>query len=117
MSPESTTPDLVERWRHAADAFGRSDLDAGLSCFAIDESCDSGSKCGATWDADQVRLIGDIGHIGDRVAARLIWHGAGRGPEAGLEVTGVYAVRCGKITRMDFFWDPDEALKAVGLEE
>ena len=70
-----------------------------------------------TWDADQVRLIGDIGQIGDRVAARLIWHGAGHGPEAKLEVTGVYTVRCGRITRMDFFWDPDEALEAIGLEE
>ena len=36
MPDESTTPDLVARWRHAADAFGRSDFDAGLSCFAPD---------------------------------------------------------------------------------
>ena len=36
MPEESTTPDLVERWRHAADAFGRSDFDAGLSSFAPD---------------------------------------------------------------------------------
>jgi ketosteroid isomerase-like protein len=36
MAEESTAPDLVERWRLAADALGRSDLDAGLSCFAPD---------------------------------------------------------------------------------
>ncbi len=36
MPEESTAPDLVERWRHAADALGRSDFDAGLSRFAPD---------------------------------------------------------------------------------
>ena len=36
MSEESAAPDLVERWRQAADALGRSDFDAGLSCFAPD---------------------------------------------------------------------------------
>lgn len=36
MPQESTTPDLVERWRHVADALGRSDFDSGLSCFAPD---------------------------------------------------------------------------------
>ncbi len=36
MVEESTTPDLLERWRQAADALGRGDFDAGLSCFAPD---------------------------------------------------------------------------------
>lgn len=36
MAEESTTPDLVELWRQTAEALGRSDFDAGLSCFAPD---------------------------------------------------------------------------------
>jgi ketosteroid isomerase-like protein len=48
-----------------------------------------------TWDADALELISDFTDAGDRVAVRFIWHGAGRGPEADLEMTGVYTVRKG----------------------
>src|SRR5205085_10994015 len=36
MSHESTTPDLVERWRQAAEAAYRGDLDATMGIFAPD---------------------------------------------------------------------------------
>jgi ketosteroid isomerase-like protein len=36
MAEESTTPDLVERWRQAAEAAYRGDLDATLGIFAPD---------------------------------------------------------------------------------
>jgi ketosteroid isomerase-like protein len=36
MPEESTTPDLVERWRRAADAASRGDLDAAMGIFAPD---------------------------------------------------------------------------------
>ena len=36
MSQESTTPDLVERWRQAAGAAGRRDFDAAMGIFAPD---------------------------------------------------------------------------------
>jgi hypothetical protein len=42
-----------------------------------------------TWDADALEWISDFTDAGDRVAGRFIWHGAGRGPEADLEMTGV----------------------------
>jgi hypothetical protein len=55
--------------------------------------------------------------VGDRVATRLIWRGAGRGPEADLEVTTVTTVRKGRICDVEFFWDHAEALETLGLSE
>src|SRR5919201_3973944 len=50
-----------------------------------------------TWDADAFELISDFIHAADRVAVRLIWRGAGYGPDLNMELTGVYTVRGGKI--------------------
>ena len=69
------------------------------------------------WNADALQLISDFIDAADRVAVRIIWRGAGRGPEFSMEFTGVYTVRKGKIRTIEFFWDHAEALKAVGLEE
>ena len=46
MSRESTTPDLVERWRQMEEAFLRRDFDAGMSFFAPD----------AVWDASSAGI-------------------------------------------------------------
>ncbi len=70
-----------------------------------------------TWDTDSFQLISDFIDIGDRVAVRWIWHGAGYGPEANIEATAVYTVRKGMIFRVEHFWDHAEALEAAGLSE
>ena len=70
-----------------------------------------------TWDADSFELISDFIDVGDRVAVRWIWHGAGSGPEANLEITAVYTVRKGRVFYVEHFWDHAEALEAAGLEE
>ena len=70
-----------------------------------------------TWDSDTLDLIGDFIDVADRVAVRLIWHGAGYGPESNIEATGVYTVRKGKVFAIEHFWDHAEALEAVGLSE
>lgn len=70
-----------------------------------------------TFDADQITPIGDFMEVGDTLAARFIWRGVGHGPDANLEATCLYTVRGERITRMEFFWDHADALKAVGLEE
>jgi ketosteroid isomerase-like protein len=70
-----------------------------------------------TWDADAFELISDFIDIGDRVAVRFIWRGAGSGPNLNLELTGVYTVRKGRVLGIEFFWDHAEALEAVGLSE
>ena len=56
MPEESTTSDLVERWRQGMEAFARRDLDAMMSFYAPD----------AVWDASFV----GIGTFDDRAAIR-----------------------------------------------
>jgi ketosteroid isomerase-like protein len=70
-----------------------------------------------TWDADALEPISDFIEAGERVTVRQIWHGAGYGPEANLEMTWVGTVRKGKIVFVEFFWDHAEALEAVGPSE
>ena len=67
------------------------------------------------WDADYLEAISDFIDAGDRVVVRFIWHAAGRGPEAGMEMTGVNTVHRGRIVSQEFFWDHAEALEAAGL--
>ena len=70
-----------------------------------------------TWDTDSFELISELVDVGDRVAVRFIWRGAGHGPEANIEATGVYTVRKGRIIGIEFFWDHAEALATLGLSE
>ena len=69
------------------------------------------------WDTESVDPIGDFIDAGDRALLRLAWHTTGRGLGWRMEVTHVATVRDGRIVRNEYFWDHDEALKAVGLEE
>jgi ketosteroid isomerase-like protein len=69
-----------------------------------------------TWDNDVLEFR-DFVEVGNRVAVRLVWHGAGRGPEADLDITGIYTVREGRVLAVEFFWGYAEALEAVGLSE
>jgi len=71
----------------------------------------------ATWDADAVEPISDFLDAGERVVVRMIWHGAGFGPEANLEFTHVYTVIDGKIARITGFPGEEEAIAAVGVSE
>ena len=70
-----------------------------------------------TWDADALERISDFIDAADRVAVRVIWRGAGHGPEANLELTGLYTVRKGRVFGIEHFWDHAEALEALGLSE
>jgi ketosteroid isomerase-like protein len=70
-----------------------------------------------TWDTDAAEAIGDFIDVGDRVALRFIWRGAGHGPESNIELTTIQTVRNGKILSIDYYWDHAEALAALGLSE
>jgi ketosteroid isomerase-like protein len=70
-----------------------------------------------TFDADALERVSNFIDVGDRVVVRFIWHGAGRGPEADLEMTQVITMRKGKIFYQEFFWDHADALEAAGLSE
>jgi ketosteroid isomerase-like protein len=69
------------------------------------------------FDTQTLETISDFVQVGDRIVVRFIWHGAGHGPEANMELTGVYTVRKGRIRDLEFFWDHIEALEALGLSE
>jgi ketosteroid isomerase-like protein len=69
------------------------------------------------FQSDALELISDFLDVGDRVAVRVIWHGAGRGPEANMQLTAVFTVRKGKVFASEFFWDHAEALKTLGVSE
>ena len=43
-------------------------------------------------------------------------HGAGHGPDADLELTGVYTARNGVVVFTEFFWGRAEALKTLRLD-
>jgi ketosteroid isomerase-like protein len=65
-------------------------------------------------DTATLELVSII-DAGDRVVARQIAHGVGRGPAFHVEFTTVTTFRNGRSVLIDWFWDYAEALKAVGL--
>jgi ketosteroid isomerase-like protein len=54
-----------------------------------------------------------------RVVLRQDWGGFGRGSglRTSASITGIWTLRSGLITRVEWHFDHAEALKAVGLEE
>jgi len=55
--------------------------------------------------------------VGDRVVVRFVWHGAGHGPDANLEMTDVLTLCKGRICGHELFWDQTDAVEAAGLRE
>ena len=70
-----------------------------------------------TYQADALKPITEPVYAADRVVIRFIWHGTGQGPQANIEVTGVYAVRRARIASIEHFWNHAEAVEAAGLLE
>ena len=70
-----------------------------------------------TFDADTLEPISEFIDAADRVVVRFIWRGVGHGPQANLELTGVYTLRKGRVFGAEFFWDHAEADTILGLSE
>jgi ketosteroid isomerase-like protein len=70
-----------------------------------------------SWDADTFEAISDFVDIGDRVVVRLLWRGAGRGPDMSVEFTIIYTLRDGRVFYQEHFWEHADALRSVGLSE
>ena len=66
------------------------------------------------WQTTEVLAVGT-----DLVLHRGDWggEGAASGIETYSNISGVFTVREGQISRIEFFFDHDEALKAVGLAD
>jgi ketosteroid isomerase-like protein len=73
----------------------------------------------AAFDDWEIEVVGLHDAGGDKVVG--VVRQRGRSKTTGLPVDMLYAqvftIRDGKQTRMEMYADPDEALKAVGLEE
>jgi ketosteroid isomerase-like protein len=122
----------------ANDAYNAGDMDAMMSFYAPDveaypdvgfpearpligreefmswlEGIDA-AWVDAKWVAREVFAVDD-----GRVVYRGDWGGEGlaSGVETASSITGVVTIRDGQISRVEFFFDHDAALKAVGLEE
>ena len=70
-----------------------------------------------TLEGGVVKPISDYIDIADHVIVRLVWRGAGRGPQVNMEGTTINTVRRGRLREVEWFWDHAEALEAVGLPE
>ena len=57
--------------------------------------------------------------MGDRVVARTTWGGRGRasGIDLRSDLTMISTVKDGRIVKIEYFFDHEEALQAVGLSE
>jgi ketosteroid isomerase-like protein len=70
-----------------------------------------------TWDSDAVEPNRGFIEVADHVLVRHTWRGQGRGPDLNMATTLIFTLRRGKVIYHEYFWDHDEALKAVGLED
>ena len=122
----------------ANDAYNAGDMDAMMSFYAPDVEAypDAGfpearplagreefmswlqgidaAWVDAKWVASEVFALDD-----GRVVNRGDWGGEGlaSGIETTSSITGVFTIRDGQISRVEWFFDHEEALKAVGLAE
>jgi ketosteroid isomerase-like protein len=129
--------DNVERARDFIAAYNRRDFDAAVEDFdpEIDwvlparqrsDSCRGPDEIRRFWEGlddtfEELRLDPEeFVDAGDRVATRLRYYGRGKG--SGIVVEGelyhqVATFRAGKMVRIEYFGDWDQALQAVGLRE
>lgn len=68
----------------------------------------------SAWEDESIEPEEMLGE-GDWVTARVRWHGLGRssGAPISLEVTNLVQVTAGRITRLEYFWDFQEAVEAM----
>jgi ketosteroid isomerase-like protein len=69
------------------------------------------------FESDWAEIVGEPLAAGDRVVARVNWHGTGAGPQSDMEWTVTFRIRDGRIFEVEYFWDHAEALDAAGLSK
>ena len=130
MSEENV--EIVRR-AFAFDVYGEGDPDPALSDFdpnvvwnPIEEGPSYGLKATREtfdrWESewDELEMIPEeFIDAGDRVLVVALFRGRGRASGADVEARfyEVYALRDGKVVRVDEFTEREEALEAAGLSE
>jgi len=121
--------------REMLTAFGRGDYDAAMASFDPELQGDFGHMPDgrithgreamrsevARWQGAWTDLVTEyegIGAAGDTVAVLVHQTGTGKGSGAPMEMRygQVFTVKDGAIVGMKTYLDPDEALRAAGLE-
>jgi ketosteroid isomerase-like protein len=72
-----------------------------------------------SWEARDSVVLGELFEAGDRVVVRFVWHVRGRttGIDTHLDATSVNTIKRGKIVHQQYYFDHDQALKAIGLSD
>jgi ketosteroid isomerase-like protein len=121
---------IYESW-NSGEIPGPKDLfDPTVEYVNPPDAVEPGKRCGRTafaravgksfepWEAWEMRPQEFKGH-GENVAVAIRLRARGRG--SGLEMEGsqsaLWTIRDGKVVRYEWFHDPADAFKAVGLEE
>ena len=66
-------------------------------------------------DSNTAEATTDFVDLGDRILARFVWRGQGRGPAFAIHGTALYTLRGGRITAIEYFNDYAEAANLLGL--
>jgi ketosteroid isomerase-like protein len=123
----------------AYDAYNSGDLDAAMRFFAPDVEAlpdaavfpEAGAlhgpddlkrwfeEIGSAWVTVQNEVREVLAVEDGRVLVRVDWGGEGvaSGIKTTSSVTGIWTISDGLISRVEWFFDHDMALKAVGLED
>jgi len=69
------------------------------------------------WEDGTYVDLHDLREVGERVLGDFTWRGTGEtsGVQASIDVTCVWTIRDGLITRAEFFFDRNGAMKAAGV--
>jgi uncharacterized protein (TIGR02246 family) len=126
---------LVRAW---FDAWNNGDMDTFVAMFAADAEMltdpsfpEAGQFRGRqairnwskglteSWEGQSQVVIKELFQAGDCVVAWWDWaaRGLASGMETRMDLTSLHTIENGKIVRLQYFFNHDEALEAVGLKE
>ncbi len=135
---EIPTHDNIELVRHALAVYNTGDVDAFVDLFTDDCELETDPRFseGGTfsgresvrgfiaglhqgWQGGSAVTVKEMRRAGDSVLATFEWHATGQ--RSGIDVSsdwfGLWTLGDGRIARLRFFYDRDEALEAAGLHE
>jgi ketosteroid isomerase-like protein len=131
MPEESTTPDLVERWRRVVDALNSGDFDAVMSFYAPDAVLESMAMATGFEGAAAIRGLfedmlrpyeeweieaEEILDLGNEVAFGVLFQQgrpAGSSSRVQMRLGSVVMMAEGVVTRQTMYTDIDEARAAA----
>jgi ketosteroid isomerase-like protein len=81
----------------------------------VDEVMGQIGRLLAAFDTSSAEAVTDFVDLGDRVLARFVLHGQGRGPAFAMQGTALYTLRGGRITTIEYFTRYSDAVALLGL--